>query len=137
MARTNESQFIVQHFSNISATSGRCKQYRAFALCLYLFPSCELQNVDDPTSGSQLIICREKCAGFQKLYQECVNKEEIAAENSQNKALHELVSMAEKFMCSDPDTYIIPQVPVSMRLCDDISYIDHLLPSEGKTYACS
>ena len=137
---TNKSQFIIEHLlSEVNSGSSKCDQFIVFGLCFYLYRSCELRNVSDPTSGSQLPICREKCAGFDKLYQECTNKEklQIMVENSQIEALNNLVTVAERFMCSDPNTYIIPQVPVSNKSCDNVSYINHLLPREGLcTYTC-
>ena len=135
MAITNESEFILQHLSDatgsIGITSSKCDQFVIFALCFYLFRSCELRNDSDPASGSQLTICKNKCGGIDEVYQECINKDkvQIFVANSTNEVLHHLVTLSERFMCSDPNTYIIPQVPVSNRSCDDVSYIDHLLPS--------
>ena len=134
----NEHQIL---FDLVSAsthnTNNKCKQFFVFTLCFYLFRSCELRNVSDPTSGFQLPICRDKCTGVDKLHQECYNKEDVQTAingSSQEKAVSDLISLAERFMCSDNVTYIIPQVPVSNRSCDDISDIDHLLPSESKLY---
>ena len=136
---TNESQFIVQSLSDsIRKIRNKCNQFLAFGLCFYMYRSCELHNVSDPDSGSQLPICRNKCEGLDRLAQEC-NKEvlQFLFESLQNKALEDLVSLAARFMCSDPNTYIIPQVPVSNKSCDNLSYIDHLLPREGLcTYTC-
>ena len=130
----NESQILFQLLNaNTDKTNSKCNQFFALALCFYLFRSCELRNVSDPTSGSQITICREKCAGVDKLYQECYNKDNTVI-NSQDEALLHLASLTEGFTCSDPDTYIIPQVPVSNRLCNDISYIDHLLPTNKGRY---
>ena len=133
MATPNESQSLFHLVSaNTHNTNSKCNQFFAFTLCFYLFRSCELRNVSDPNSGSQLPICREKCAGVDKLSQECYNKEDIQIainSSSQEKALSNLISWAERFVCSDNVTYIIPQVPVSNRSCDDISDIDHLLPT--------
>ena len=135
MTITNETLLIVNY---LIATAGnlntKCNNFFSFSLCFYLFRSCEVRNVSDPSSGSQLTICKNKCAGLNELFQECSNqmKLQVALGNSQNKALQNLVLGAERFICSDPETYIIPEVPVSNRLCDDIDYIDNLLKSEGK-----
>ena len=134
MAITNESQFIVESLIDLTdSMNSKCNQYSAYSLCFYLFRSCELHNVSDPDSGSQLPICRNKCEGFDKLFQECTDKEklQIAADTTQSKVLHNFVTSSERFMCSDPNTYIIPQIPVSNTSCDDVSYIDSLLPNEG------
>ena len=117
-------------------TNSKCNQFLALALCFYLFRSCEIHNVSDPTSGSQLPICRNKCAGLDIFYQECYNKDDTII-NSQDEVLLRLASLAEGFTCSDPDTYIIPQVPVSNRSCDDLSYIDYLLPTNEGIYYSS
>ena len=138
MTTDKEGQILFQLLSvNTDKTNSKCNQFFALSLCFVLFRSCELRNVSDPDSGSQLPICRDKCAGVDKLYQECYNTEGIqtaASGSSQEKAFSVLISKAEKFMCSDPDTYIIPQVPVSNRSCDDISYMDHLLPAKSKLF---
>ena len=127
---TNKSQFIIEHLlSNVNSGSSKCDHFVLFGLCFYLFRSCELRNVSDPDSGSQLPICRNKCAGVDKLHQECYNEEklQIAVGNSQIEALRNLVTLAERFMCFDPNTYNIPQVPVSNKSCDNVSTINHLL----------
>ena len=135
MAITNESQIILKLLSDITNNTGRkCNQFITFAVCFYLFRSCELRNVSDPTSGSQLTICPEKCAGIDKLIQECsdisVKGLLMVVENSQLEVLRNIIPSSQ-IKCSSPDTYIVPQVPVSNRLCDNASYIDSLLPSEG------
>ena len=134
MAVSNQSEFILRHVSGITGNkTSKCSQFIAFALCFYLFRNCELGNVSDPTSGSQLIICSEKCTGVTELYKECISVENLQlAVNTQNEALRTLFSLAARFVCSEPDTYIIPHVPVSNKSCDNFSYIDHLLPSDSE-----
>ena len=139
MAVSNQSEFIVQRVSEITANkSSECGQFIAFALCFYLFRNCELSNFSDPTSGAQLIICSEKCMGITELYKECVIKQKFVVNTFESEALHSLISLAARFECSNPDTYIIPHVPISNRSCDNFSYIDHLLPDEGAliVYTC-
>lgn len=135
MAITNESDAILELVSNINILDSKCSQFLGFALCFYLFRSCERYNVSDPASGAQLSICKEQCAGVDKLHQECTNKsttEILRIDDSET--LQELVSFADGFECSNHSTYIVPQVPVSNRSCDDVSYINHLFPKEGKLY---
>ena len=127
---TNEYQFILRFLGNNTKNklSNECYEFISIFVCFLLFRSCELQNVSDPTSGSQLTICEDKCAGVDKLFQECTNTENlwIAVGNSTNELLHSLVSISVNFTCSNPDTYIVHRVPIS-RLCTDLHYIDHLL----------
>ena len=142
MAITNESRFEIwrqllktYHSTSLTGSDSKCKEFFAFTLCFYLFRSCELDNVSDSTaSGFQLTICKEKCADVDKLYQECTSKINVqtALGNAQIEVLQNLVSRAKKFECSNPDTYTIPQVPVSNRSCDDVSYLNYLFSSEGK-----
>ena len=131
---TNEYNLILRFLGNNTRNifSNECYEFVTFFVCFLLFRSCELQNVSDPASGSQLSICKDKCAGVDKLYQECTNGEDlrIAVGNSTNEALRNLVSISANFTCSNPDTYIVRQVHVSRTECDDVSYIDHLLPSK-------
>ena len=134
MAITNE---ILKLLIDASKNAGsKCNQLIAFAVCFYLFRSCELRNVSDPASGYQLTICPEKCTGIDKLIQECsdisIKGLLTIVENSQLEALRNVFPSAQ-IKCSNPNTYIVPQVPVSNRLCDDASYIDSLLPSEGNS----
>ena len=142
MAITNESRFEIwqellktYHPISLSRSDSKCREFFAFTLCFYLFRSCELNNDSDSTaSGFQLTICKEKCADVDKLYQECTSKINVqtALGHAQIEALRNLVSLAKKFKCFDPNTYIIPQVPVSNRSCDDVSYLNDLFSSEGK-----
>ena len=132
MTVTNETLFILRFLrNNTHKLSSKCNQFFTFLVCFLLFRSCEPHNVDvsDPASGLQLTICEDKCAGVDKLYQECTNRENIlnAVGNSTNEVLLNLVSFTGNFTCSNPDTYIVPHIPLS-GLCDSVSYIDHLLP---------
>ena len=134
---TNEYQFLLRFLENNTRNklSSKCHEFVIFFVCFLLFPSCERQNVSDPASGFQLTICEDKCASVDKLFQECINREDlrIAVGNSTNEVIHSLVSISANFTCSNPGTYIAHQVPVS-RLCTDLHYIDHLLStrdSEG------
>ena len=132
MTVTNESSFILRFLgNNTRKLSSKCDQFLTFLVCFLLFRSCEPPNVTDPASGFQLTICQDKCAGVDKLYQECTIREnvQIAVGNSTNEILRTLVSFSGNFTCSNPGTYIVREVPIS-GLCDNVSHIDHLLPSK-------
>lgn len=137
---SNESLIILQHVSKvIENKSNKCSRFISFFLCFYFFRECELSNVSNPSSGSQLIICRDKCAGVTELYQECVisgDNLETIAENSDSQAVHKFVSKAMGFMCSDPKTYAIAGVPISNTSCNDMSYIESLLSNAGELFLC-
>ena len=42
-----------------------------------------------------------------------------------------MVAQAFNFDCYDPTTYAVPGVPLSNTSCDNISFIDGLLPSSS------
>ena len=113
-------------------SGSKCKEFFIFLSCFLLFRSCELHNVSDPASGFQLTICEDKCAGVDKLYQECTlgKKLLIAVGNSTNKVLQNVASFIRNFTCSNPNTYIVPEMPVSRLRCDNVSHIDRLLQSK-------
>ena len=117
MTVTNESQFILRFLQNNAKyeSSGKCKEFSFFLFCFLLFRSCEPHNVSDPASGFQLTICEDKCAGVDKLYQECTIRENFlnAVGNSINEVLQNLVSFSRNFTCSNPNTYVVPKVPIS------------------------
>ena len=134
MTVSNESQFILKFLRNNSrhVTGSKCKEFSTFFFCFLLFRSCESHNVSDPASDVQLTICQDKCAGVDKLYQECTLRENllITVGNSTNEVLQNLVSFTRNFICSNPDTYSVPEVNISRLICDNVSHIDHLLQSK-------
>ena len=112
--------------------TNKCKQFIAFFLCFYLYRTCELRNTSDPSSGWQLSICKNKCASLVKVGIECLNESnfQTALENSNNnEAVQEIVALSLNFNCYDPTTYAVPGVPISNTSCDNIIFIDDLLPS--------
>ena len=45
-----------------------------------------------------------------------------------NEEIFKLDAYVSNFNCSDSTTYAVPGVPISNTSCDDISFIDGLLP---------
>ena len=140
---SNESDALLLGLNDLKQSkSNKCNQFIAFSICLYLFRNCELRNTSDPSSGLQLSICKSKCSSLLKVSSECFPKRDFqtAHENSNNnEALQEIVGWAFNFSCYDPTTYAVPGVPISNTSCDNISFIDGLLPGEVDiaTYICS
>ena len=133
MVISNESEAILQSLSELrQIKSNKCNQFIAFFLCFYLFRNCELRNTSDPSSGWQLSVCQSKCPSLFKVGIECLDESDFqtALENSNNnEAVQEIVALSSNFNCYDPTTYAVPGVPISNTSCDDISFIDRLLPS--------
>ena len=133
---SNESEAILESLSDLTRSkSNKCNQFIAFFLCYYLFRNCELHNTSDPTSGLQLSICKSKCSDLYKVGSECLDESDFhtALEISKyNKAVHEIVAWAFNFSCSNPTTYAVPGVPISNISCDNVSFIDGLLPIASK-----
>ena len=130
---TNESEVIMQAaFELAQRKNSKCNQFLAYSLCLYLFRNCELRNTSDPSSGWQLGICKNRCSDLMKVGVECFNGShfQTAVENlSDNEDIIEFAAWAMNFSCYDPTTYAIPGVPISNTSCDNISFVDGLLPS--------
>ena len=128
---TNESEAILQSVGVLAKNKDlKCNQFFAFSLCLYLFRNCELHNTSDPSSGWQLSVCKNRCSDLNKLTVECIDQSGIQTllENSNNEAIPIFIAWALNFNCSDPTSYAVPGVPIS-NTCDNISFIDGLLPS--------
>ena len=105
----------------------------AFSFCLYLFRSCELRNTSDPSSGLQLSICKSKCSSLSKIGVECINETDfqtLLEISKYNEVVHEIVVWALNSDCYNPTTYAVPGVPISNTSCNNISFIDGLLPGE-------
>ena len=60
---------------------------------------------------------------------ECLDEDDFQTglEDSNYK---EMVTWALNFNCYNPTTYAVPGVPISNTSCDNISFIDDLLPSK-------
>ena len=101
----------------------------AFSFCLYLFRNCELRNTSDPSSGLQLSICQSKCSGLSEIGVECINESDLQT-LLEISNYNEIIAWALNFSCYDPMTYTVPGVPISNTSCDNISFIDGLLPGE-------
>ena len=132
---SNEIKEIVDSVAVLQQNkSNKCNQFLAFSLCLYLFRNCELSNASDPSSGLQLSICTSKCSSLYKVSGECIDDSNLMTVRnySNNQAVHELIAWSNNFDCYDPSTYTLPNVPISNTSCDDISFIDRLLPSAGE-----
>lgn len=131
----NESEVILQSVVDLAhSKNNKCNQLVAFSACFYLFRNCELRNASDPSSGVQLRICQNKCPGLTQLIYECIdadNFQTVIEDSNYNEAVLELVDWALNFSCHNLSTYILPKVPISNTLCDNISFIDDLLPSES------
>lgn len=128
---SNESDVILQALSQHTQTnSNKCNQFSAFFICLYLFRSCKLHNVSDPSSAVQLSVCQNKCPAIFKLSDECVDRMTVQTLLNSSGALHTFIDWALNFSCYDPTSYAVPQVPIS-DTCDNISFIDALLLSPG------
>ena len=128
---SNESKAILQSVGVLAKNKDfKCHQFIGFSLCLYLFRNCELRNTSDPSSGWQLSVCKNRCSDLSKLSLECVNQSNIPTllENN-NEAIHIFIAWALNFNCSDPTSYAVPGVPISNTSCDNVSFIDGLLPS--------
>ena len=130
---TNESETILQSVTElIQSKSNKCNQFIAFSLCLYLFRNCELRKTSDPSSGLQLSVCQSKCSGLLKVASECLDESDFQTAleiSNYNKAVHEIVAWTLNFNCYDPTTYAVPGVPISNTSCNNLSFIDGLLPS--------
>ena len=110
----------------------KCNQFIAFSFCHYLFRNCELRNTSDPSSGLQLSVCKNRCSDLMKVDVECFNEShfQTVVENlSDNEDIFKLAAWSLNFNCSDPTTYALPGVPISNTSCDDISFIDGMLPN--------
>ena len=132
---SNETEAILDSVAVLKQnTSDKCNQFLAFTLCLYLFRNCELSNASDPSSGLQLSICTSKCSSLYKVSGKCIDDSNLMTVRnySNNQAVHELIAWSNNFDCFDPSTYTLPNVPISNTSCDDISFIDGLLPSAGE-----
>ena len=132
---TNETEATLQSWNDLTRSkSKKCNQFIAFSLCFYLFRNCELRNTSDPSSGLQLSICKRKCSGLTKLGNECFDESDISALENSNytKTEYDIIAYALIFNCSDPSTYAVPGVPISNTSCDDIDFIDGLLPIASK-----
>ena len=130
---TNESEAILQSVGVLAQNkNSKCNQFIVFFLCFYLFRNCELHNTSDPSTGWQLSICTNRCSDLKTLSVECIDEYSINAllEMSDNEAIPIFIAWAANFRCSDPSTYGVPGVPIGNTSCDDVSYIDSLLPSK-------
>ena len=124
---SNESEAILQTVSELKQSeSNKCNQFFAFFLCFYLFRNCELHNSSDPSSGLQLSICQSKCSSLLKFTSECLDESNF---KNVDEALQEIVAWASNFNCYNPSTYVVPGVSISNTSCDNVSFIDGLLPS--------
>ena len=126
---SNGSKALLQSVSEFTqGKNNKCNQFITFTFCSYLFRSCELHNLSDPSSGLQLSICQSKCSSLLKVTSECLDES-----NFQNvdEALQEIVAWYLNFNCYNPSSYAIPGVPISNTSCDNISFIDGLLSSTG------
>ena len=134
---SNESEVIVQAaFELAQRNNNKCNQFIAFSFCHYLFRNCELRNSSDPSSGLQLSVCKNRCSDLMKVGVECFNESlfRTVVENlSDNEDIFKLAAWTLNFNCSDPTSYAVPGVPISNTSCDDISFIDGLLPSTSAT----
>ena len=131
---SNETEAILDSVAVLKQNnSDKCNQFLAFTLCLYLFRNCELSNVSDPSSALQLSICTSKCSSLHKVASKCIDESnyETVAQYSNNQAVHQLIAWTRNFDCFNRSTYTLPNVPISNTSCDDISFINGLLPSEG------
>jgi hypothetical protein len=119
--------------NSINTKSSECIEFLTFFFCFYLYRSCELHNASDPMSGFQLTICKDKCADVDEFYQECTSKAEIQIlrTSAQNQEVKDFASWVGKFMCSAPNTYAIPEVPVSKTSCHNVSFVYHRLPGSA------
>ena len=133
---SNESDAILQSVSELrqsNSKSNKCNQFIDFFLCFYLFRNCELRNTSDPSSGLQLSICQSKCSGLFEIGNECLDESDfqtLLEISKYNEAVQEITAWAFNFNCYDPTTYAIPEVPISNTSCDNVSFIDDLLPGE-------
>ena len=118
--------------NSINTKSSECIEFLTFLFCFYLYRSCELHNASDPMSDFQLTICKDKCADVDEFYQECISKAEIQIlhTSAQNQEVKDFASWVGKFMCSVPNTYTIPEVPVSKTSCHNVNFVYHHLPGD-------
>ena len=134
---SNESEAILDSFSVVLTNkSEECSQFIVFSLCFYLFRNCELHNASDPSSGLQLSVCKSKCSDISTVASGCfdISTIETVRKNSSNKAVQEFVAWSYLFNCSVPSTYTLPNVPISNTSCDNLTFIDRLLPSGGELF---
>ena len=119
-------------FELTQRNNNKCGQFIAFSLCFYLFRNCELRNTSDPSSGLQRSVCKNRCSDLMKVGVECFNENhfQTVVENlSDNEDIFKLDAWVSNFDCYDPTTYAVPGVPISNTSCDNISFINGLLPS--------
>ena len=128
---SNETDTILQSVGVLARDkNSKCNQFIVFFLCFYLFRNCELHNTSDPSSSWQLSICENRCSDLKMLSIECIDQLSIQTllNNSNSEAIHRLVAWAFNFSCYDPTTYAVPGVPIGNTSCDNVNYIDDLLP---------
>ena len=130
---SNESEAILQSMIELpQKKSNVCNRFITFSICFFLFRKCELRNTSDPSSGWQLSICKNKCSGLKKVARECLDEtdfQNLLESLNYSEPAQEIVAWALNFDCYDPTTYAVPGVPISNTSCDNISFIDRLLPS--------
>ena len=127
---SNESEAMLQSVSDFTRSkNNKCNQYSAFTICFYLYRKCELHNSSDPSSGLQLSICQNKCSSLLKLSVECIDENDFQT-GLEDSNFREMVAWGLNFNCYNPITYAVPGVPISNTSCDNISFIDGLLPSK-------
>ena len=123
-------------FEYTQRKNNKCNQFLVFSLCVYLFRNCELHNTSDPSSGLQLSVCKNRCPDLMKVGVECFNEshfQTVVETLSDNESILKLAAWGLNFNCYDPTTYAVPGVPISNTSCDNISFIDNLLPSTSAT----
>ena len=129
---SNESEAILQSvndYTQSKSKSNKCNQYIAFTICFYLYRNCELHNSSDPSSGLQLSICQNKCSSLLKISAECLDEHDFKTGLENSNYNKEMVAWGLNFNCYNPISYAVPGVPISNTSCDNISFIDGLLPS--------
>jgi len=125
---TNNTDLIVNTIrENFDSKSFKCNPFIAFSVCFYSFREC------DPSDGSQLLICEDKCPLIDSLYQECVNITvlKILKDNAKDNDTLEFLAFATTFNCLSPETYTIPDVRVNAAKCETLPFLDSLTTGKG------
>jgi len=125
---TNNTDHIVDTIrEKVASKSSKCNQFIAFSVCFYSFRGC------DPSVGSQLLICEDKCPLIISLYQECVNITvlKILKDNAKDNDTLEFLEFAATFKCLSPETYTIPDVRVNATRCATLPFFDGLAIGMG------
>ena len=73
-----------------------------------------------------------------KFGNECFDESDFTSLETSNytKTEQKIITWVLNLNCYDPTSYAVPEVPISNTSCDNVSYIDGLLPSRWTGHTC-